>query len=86
MLDTPIMAARPVQVSIDTKLLQRIDRDPETRHEGRSAFIRRAVEVYLEAKRRREVDHQLVKAFRGAADEMLHEVEAILKAQRWPED
>jgi hypothetical protein len=86
MMDTQTMAARPVQISIDTGLLARIDRDPQTKKLGRSAFIRRAVEVYLEAKRHRSVDDQLTKAFGGQAAQMLGEVEDVLKGQAWPED
>jgi metal-responsive CopG/Arc/MetJ family transcriptional regulator len=46
------MAAKPVQVSLDQELLRRIDRDPEARKLGRSAFIRNAVSTYLRAKER----------------------------------
>ncbi len=80
------MAARPVQISMDTGLLARIDRDPQTKKLGRSGFIRRAVEVYLEAKRHRAVDNQLTKAFGPHAAGMLREVEGILEVQAWPED
>ena len=59
------MAAKPVQISLDTKLLRRIDLDAETRREGRSAFIRSAVLLYLDAKRRQELDLQIKKAFSG---------------------
>jgi metal-responsive CopG/Arc/MetJ family transcriptional regulator len=44
------MASRPVQISIDEELLERIDEDAEAREKGRSAFIRAAVEWYLSAK------------------------------------
>ena len=47
------MPVKPVQISMDTKLLDRIDRDPETRERGRSAFLRSAAELYLAAKKRR---------------------------------
>lgn len=85
-MDTPDMAARPVQISIDEELLARIDRDPQVKKQGRSAFIRSAVEIYLAAKRRREIDARLVKAFSGREDEMLGEVAELLGAQAWPED
>ena len=78
------MAAKPVQLSIDTELLQRIDRDPEARAKGRSAFVRSAVEVYLEAKRRRDVDERLATAYAGQADAMLEEVVELLGGQAWP--
>ena len=59
------MASKPVQVSIDSDLLRRIDRDPETRQKGRSAFIRAAVELYLTAKRRQRVESELREAYDG---------------------
>ena len=80
------MAAKPVQVSIDTDLLTRIDRDPETRERGRSAFIRSAVELYLVAKDRHRLEAQLTRAYGGQADAMLEEVVELLGHQSWPRD
>jgi metal-responsive CopG/Arc/MetJ family transcriptional regulator len=79
------MAVKPIQVSIDKKLLERIDQDPETRERGRSAFLRSAAEMYLAAKRRRRIDLQIHKAYAGVADAMLEEVEDLMEAQTWPE-
>jgi metal-responsive CopG/Arc/MetJ family transcriptional regulator len=64
------MPAKPVQVSIDTELLRRIDRDPEAKAQGRSAFIRSAVSSYLKAKRRNSVDAAIRAAHAGKADTM----------------
>jgi metal-responsive CopG/Arc/MetJ family transcriptional regulator len=75
------MAAKPVQVSIDLDLLQRIDADPETREKGRSAFIRSAVSSYLAAKRRRETDAAIRAAYCRAADAMEAEVAELMDAQ-----
>jgi metal-responsive CopG/Arc/MetJ family transcriptional regulator len=52
MVHDPIMPSKPVQISIDTDLLRRIDEDPEAHEQGRSAFIRRAVEIYFDARER----------------------------------
>lgn len=79
------MAAKPVQISIDRDLLARIDRDPQTRKQGRSAFIRDAVELYLSVKRRRGVDRQIAVAYRDKARELLADVEPWLGEQAWPE-
>ncbi|MPY89358.1 MAG: ribbon-helix-helix protein, CopG family [Luteitalea sp.] len=79
------MAARPLQISIDTELLQRIDADPEARERGRSAFIRSAVQLYFKIKERREIEAQLTQAYVGEADAMLDEVGDLLSAQAWPE-
>lgn len=40
---------------IDERLLARVDRDPEVRRSGRSAFLRRAIEEYLRRQRSREI-------------------------------
>jgi len=70
---------------MDQELLARVDRDPKTRKEGRSAFIRDAVLLYLEAKRRRDVDQRIREAFAGREHELLADVESMLKGQAWPE-
>lgn len=80
------MSAKPVQVSIDTELLTRIDRDPEAQERGRSAFIRSAVELYLAAKGRHELEAQLADAYAGRADALLDEVVELLGRQSWPND
>lgn len=79
------MVARPVQVSIDTDLLERIDADPEVRERGRSAFIRAAVRLYLAAKERRELEARITRAYDAAADAMFEEVSELIGAQEWPE-
>jgi len=80
------MTAKPVQVSIDVDLLDRIDADPEVRTRGRSAFIRSAVELYLTARERRAIDARLARAYEGRADELLTEIEDLLGEQAWPSD
>jgi metal-responsive CopG/Arc/MetJ family transcriptional regulator len=85
MLDKRYMAAKPVQVSIDEKLLARIDADPEAQQIGRSAFIRAAVELYLRARRRRDIDTRIHEAYGGEADAMLAEIEDLMGEQAWPE-
>jgi metal-responsive CopG/Arc/MetJ family transcriptional regulator len=78
------MPAKPVQISLDTELLRRIDRDAEARQLGRSAFVRSAVLLYLESKRRRDIDERIHKAFAGKADGVSAEVEEFVAAQAWP--
>jgi predicted RNA-binding protein YlxR (DUF448 family) len=79
------MPVKPVQVSIDVELLDRIDRDPETKERGRSAFLRSAAELYLAAKKRRRIDRRIRKAYEGSEDEMQKEIEDLMGAQAWPE-
>lgn len=80
------MTVRPVQISMDQQLLERIDGDPETHEKGRSAFIRAAVESYLSAKEQREIEARLVHAYAGQADVMFGEVDELLDAQTWPRE
>jgi Ribbon-helix-helix protein, copG family len=84
MMELPIMPSRPVQISIDVDLLKRVDGDEETKRDGRSGVIRRALEYYLEAKRRRGVDARLRQAYGKAPLE--REVLDLIDAQAWPED
>ena len=71
---------------MDSELLDLIDSDPEVRKKGRSAFVRSAVELYLEAKRRRRIDADLSRAFAGESAAMLEEIEPLMEAQAWPDD
>jgi len=80
------MAARPVQISMDSGLLGQIDADPEAREKGRSAFIRSAVELYLKAKERQRIERRLTQAYSGEAGSLLEEVEELLGVQAWPTD
>jgi metal-responsive CopG/Arc/MetJ family transcriptional regulator len=80
------MAAKPVQISLDTDLLERIDRDPETQAEGRSAFMRKAVERYLAAKRRHDIDARIVTGYQGQPETALRDVAGMIDAQSWPDE
>lgn len=80
------MSMQAIQVSMDEDLLKRIDCEPEVKERGRSAFIRSAIQIYLKAKRRREIDDEISRAYEGCADDMLDEVADLVGAQAWPED
>ena len=80
------MTMKPVQVSLDTQLLGRIDADPEAKEKGRSAFIRSAVRLYLRAKGRREVDARIRAAYDGQAEAVLDEIVALMGSQEWPHE
>ena len=41
--------------------------------------------MYLAAKKRRGIDLRIRKAYEGAADAMLEEIEDLMRAQAWPE-
>ena len=80
------MSMQAIQVSMDEDLLKRIDQEPEVQERGRSAFIRSAIQLYLKAKRRHEIDDEIRRAYEGCADKMLDEVSDLVSAQEWPED
>jgi metal-responsive CopG/Arc/MetJ family transcriptional regulator len=43
---------KTIQITVDEDLLTRLDADEETKRTGRSAVFRRAVEAYLQRRRR----------------------------------
>jgi len=53
-----------VQISIGEPLLRQIDRHPEARRHGRSAFLRKAAQEYLRRKREEEIDESYRRAYR----------------------
>lgn len=85
-MDTGIMAARSVQISLDEELLEEIDRRPETKRKGRSAVIRRALYEYLRRQREQEIDRSYEEAYDGKADEIYTEFAELLGSQTWPEE
>lgn len=80
------MASRSVQISIDEKLLERVDRDPDARRNGRSHVIASALQLYLQAKRRRDVDAAIRRAYGKADRAMLREIEQLIGRQAWPDE
>ena len=78
------MAARSVQISLDEELLAEVDRDPEARDLGRSALIRRALRVYLDLKRQRDIDAAYERGYGGKADNVYAEFADLLGTQSWP--
>ena len=80
------MAAKPIQISLDTELLKRIDKDPETRKRGRSALIRSAVEAYLRAKERKDIDMRILEAYGESQEAAAAEIDSLIGAQEWPDD
>lgn len=80
------MSARPVQISMDTELLRRIDADPEVQRRGRSAFVRSALRFYLRAKERTEIDSAICRAYGGEADHLAEEIDDLMEMQAWPDE
>jgi metal-responsive CopG/Arc/MetJ family transcriptional regulator len=78
------MSSRPIQISMEEGVLRRIDTDPETKRRGRSAFIRSAVELYLAARQRHAIDDAITRAYEGHGDDLLEEIQDLMKVQTWP--
>lgn len=84
-----IMAARSVQISLDEELLKAIDRRPETKRDGRSAVIKRALKLYLERTQRESIDESYARGYGGKARakaERETEFDPLLAGQAWPDD
>lgn len=54
---------KAIQITIDDRLLARLDADPEVKRLGRSAVFRRAVEAYLSRMRRRTISDAYRRAY-----------------------
>jgi metal-responsive CopG/Arc/MetJ family transcriptional regulator len=82
------MVARSVQISLDEKLLARIDKQPAVRKQGRSAFIRAALEAYLAAGRAQTIDEAYDRAYgrKGASEIAFAEFGPLIDGQAWPEE
>jgi metal-responsive CopG/Arc/MetJ family transcriptional regulator len=61
---------KPIQITIEERLLQQLDADDEVKRKGRSAVIRQAVFEYLRRRRRAEIAAAYERAYGGkpAAD------------------
>ena len=66
---------KTIQITMDEKLLAKLDADEETRRDGRSAVLRRAVADYLSRRRRITIAGAYRKAYAkkaGLAGEFGH--------------
>jgi metal-responsive CopG/Arc/MetJ family transcriptional regulator len=79
------MASRSVQISLPEALLDRLDRRAETEKIGRSAVIQRALVLYMETARRREIDQTYASAYGGQSRETFDEFADLMDGQAWPE-
>ena len=54
---------KAIQITVDERLLARLDADPEVKKSGRSAVFRRAVEAYLLERRKRRIADAYTKGY-----------------------
>ena len=75
---------KAIQITVDEKLLARLDRDAEVKRTGRSAVFRRAVEQYLSQRRARAVHSAYQRAY-GDKQAVDAELGGWAEEGVWPE-
>jgi len=63
---------KAIQITVDDRLLARLDRDPEVKQFGRSAVFRRAADAYLRRRGKARIAAAYRRAYgrRGAVPEL----------------
>jgi metal-responsive CopG/Arc/MetJ family transcriptional regulator len=74
---------KAIQITVDERLLDRLDANPDVKRLGRSAFFRRAVEAYLEQQKKRAVSRAYRRAY-GQGAEPGVELEGWADEGVWP--
>ena len=74
---------KAIQITIDDRLLSRLDADPEVKRVGRSAVFRRAIDVYLRERRKRLVSDAYRRAYQRSGPG--GELEGWTEEGAWPE-
>lgn len=74
---------KAIQISFDEDLLEELDETEEVKREGRSAVLRRAVEEYLERRRKRSIAEQYRRAY-GEKGGLGEEFEGWEDQGQWP--
>ena len=59
-----VMCMKAIQITMEEKLLERLDAYPEAGRRGRSAVVREAVAAYLAAREAEDIDLGLERAYR----------------------
>ena len=75
---------KAIQITVDDRLLARIDADPDVKRLGRSAVFRLAVDAYLRQRRRRAITNAYQKAY-GKQTVSITDLEAWSDEGVWPE-
>lgn len=78
------MYMKAIQITMDEKLLAKLDASKEVRREGRSAVLRRAAAEYLARSRRSEIAEGYARAY-GEEPGLGDEFAGWEEEGRWPE-
>jgi metal-responsive CopG/Arc/MetJ family transcriptional regulator len=54
---------KAIQITLDERLLERLDADAEVQRDGRSAVLRRAADEYLRRRHKRSIAEQYAQAY-----------------------
>ena len=83
-----IIHMKAVQVMFDERLLARLDATPEVRRDGRSAVLRRAVEHYLDRRRRWAISEGYRAAYGegSTAAPVADELDGWAEQGAWPDE
>jgi metal-responsive CopG/Arc/MetJ family transcriptional regulator len=76
---------KTIQITVDERLLARIDADEETKRDGRSAVFRRAVTEYLKHRRRKSIAEAHGKAY-GSGSALGREFKGWEDEGVWPSE
>jgi metal-responsive CopG/Arc/MetJ family transcriptional regulator len=76
---------KTIQITMDERLLSKLDADEETRRDGRSAVLRRAAAEYLKARQRSRIDEAYQRAYKEAQD-VDREFEGWQDEATWPNE
>jgi metal-responsive CopG/Arc/MetJ family transcriptional regulator len=76
---------KTIQITMDEGLLARLDRYEETRRDGRSAVLRRAVAEYLKGRRKQNISESYRRAY-GVDAGLGSEFEGWEKEGQWPKE
>lgn len=79
-----VVGVKPIQVTFDDALLDRLDRHPAVRERGRSAVLREAAADFLARKDAEEIDRRYVAGYGGAAP-IDDELDGWSAEGAWPE-
>ena len=74
---------KAIQITVDEAFLARFDRDPEVKHLGRSAVLRRAAEAYLRDRRKKAIAAAYRQAYKKPGN--LNELDGWSAEGQWPE-
>lgn len=75
---------KPIQVTFDDALLERLDRHPMVRERGRSAVLREAAADFLARKDAKEIDRRYLAGY-GGATPTGDELDGWSAEGAWPE-